>query len=418
MPTIEELSSRVSAMGQTAPPGLKPPPSAVSSGKQTITFGDPGGDTAVEGMPPGLGGPSMLAPVPPMRPAGGIPIQPASPLSAAGTPRVTAAGAGMVRQNIATPPRITPNDGVRVDNGAGAPVSLSNPVVPTSTQPTGSIPMRPAGAVPGVNPNTQNPVPPQAPQQEEPAFNTNPKGKNKKGGKKSIFIYVGAGGLIFVFILLLIIAKGNAGPGNENVPTPTPEAPVEDFQEYEDPFGLGNGDEWIVDTFKYTEAELASLRRVGYTGTEIEDAQLLETPASELIEKAEQEREAYLNETLKPYYDGRSDEFKALENETWVGLPELDVNTIPSTPEEYDGILIKSVTMNTDYEKVTPRGNQLWLKIYIEKDKSDWVYYQCNYREWNALDDEGNVVVTFSITTLDTAEKYYESWKVDSITVY
>ena len=416
MPTIEELAMRASRDGTQVPPGLRPAPGAIPappSGKQTITFGDP--DEQMPASPIGGGVPITPPPVSP-RPA-------PSALTAAGAPRVTAAGAGMVRQNIATPPRITPNDGTRVDNGAT--VSLANPNVPTSPMPTTSGGMRPLGGGPmGGAPGSI--IPPAPPVNEEPPApaptdngggrKPNNNGEKKKGGK-NLWILIGAGVTIFLIIVLAIVAKNNEGSAG-NAPTPTPETTVQDFQEYDDPFGLGNGDEWIIDTFKYTELELASLRRVGYTSTEIEDAQLLETPAQELIDAAEAERQKYLEETIKPYYEARSEEFKELESQTWLGLPELDEDTIPSTPEEYDSLRTTSKTVNTDYEKVDPRGKQLWLKIYTDKTKTDWVYYQCNYREWNSLDNEGNVVVNFQITTLETADKYYEDWRVVSITVY
>ena len=305
-----------------------------------------------------------------------------------------------VQQNIASPSTITPNDGVRVDEG----------VMPSSINGVGE-------EAPSNSSQTPTRIP------EVPQRNKSNKSGNNKGGKSggktkliSILICVG----LLVIIILLIVFKDRGVSSILPDPTPTPSNSdiVQDFQEYEDPFGLGNGDDWITSSFTYSESERAALRRVGYTGDEIEQFQLEEKSAEELIEEAEKLRTEYLEETLAPFYDGRSEEFKALENQTWIGLSPLDENTMPATPEDYDNVKQKETTINTDYEKVTPRGNQLFLKIYTNKTHSNWVYYQCNYRQWNLLEESGNLVVTVTISSFESEAGVYEQWIVDSITVY
>lgn len=301
------------------------------------------------------------------------------------------------QQNFTSPATIRPNDGVRVDEGA----DLLNP--------NGSVP----NPSPSPNPNP-NPNP-------KPGPNPNPNPKAGSSGKKDSKIKLWAiaivVGLLLVLILLIVFKDRGSNDIMGADPTPTPEI-VQDWEEYEDPFGLGNGDEWEVVAFAYTAEELASLRRVGYTADEIEQFQLEEKDAESLVEEAEKAREEYLEETLEPFYKGRSEKFKKLEASTWIGLEEVDRDDIPTTPEQWDAVSTSSVTINTDYEKVEPRGHQLFLKIYISDDDDDWIYYQCSYKEWSQLKDKGNIVVIANKHVLDTEENYYEYWEVEGINIY
>ena len=309
-------------------------------------------------------------------------------------------------QPIASPSTIAPGDGVRVDEGAS--------LTPTSINGQGEE--APKGPNPNPNPNAGRP---------NPNPNPNAGSAGKKGGKgsmKNILIAVVAGVVLFGIIILLILGKGNDGAGTGDIlPSPTT-APgdnlVQDWVEYDDPFGLGGEDEWVTTAFTYTEEELTNLRRVGYTGTEIEAFALEEKPAQELIEAAEKLREEYLEETIEPYYKGRSEKFKTLEASTWVGLEEVDYDALPSTTDDFWNITKENVTINTDYEKVEPRGHQLFLKIYINDEKDDWIYYQCKMDEFYRLKESGNLIVIAVKHTFTKEDSTYEYWEIEGINIY
>ena len=321
------------------------------------------------------------------------------------------------QQNISTPQTLTPNSGVRVDEG----------VLPTPSSINGNGEQAPRVPLPtpasAPTPAVQNPVPENSnsPSESQQESSRPAKKKKKKGSLKTTLISVGLGAGLIVILLLLIVLKdkGPTTPGDVLTnPTPPTSDIVQEFQEYDDPFGLGGEDEWIVSTFEYTEQEYADLRRVGYTSSEIEDFKSKELEAAPLIEQAKEERKAYLDETVAPYYDGRSDEFKKLEQDTWVGLPMIEDSSIPDTTEELDTLTNRQVTINTDFEKVEPRGNQLFIKVYTDKKHSSWVYYQCSFYQWYQLEDEGNIVAEATITTFETEDTVCEIWKIDTIIVY
>lgn len=310
-------------------------------------------------------------------------------------------------QPIASPSTIAPGDGVRVDEGAS--------ITPTSINGNGEA--APSGPNPNPNPNAGRPNPNPNPK----AGSAGNKGGGGKSSLKNILIASVAAIGIFGIIILLILGKGNGGAGTDVLPTPTT-APaddiVQDWVEYEDPFGLGGEDQWVTNAFTYTEEELENLRRVGYTGTEIDNFALEEKPAQELIEAAEKAREEYLEETIEPYYKGRSEKFKKLEASTWVGLEEVEDGALPDSDEDFWNISKTNVTINTDYEKVEPRGHQLFIKIYINDEKDDWVYYQCTMNEYHQLKDSGNIIVIAKKHTFTTEDTSYEYWEIEGVNIY
>ena len=196
---------------------------------------------------------------------------------------------------------------------------------------------------------------------------------------KSKMIFIGIGIVIIVIIFIGSFFKRGGTPAVEPTPTiePTPTEALE----------------WIIpepETWHYQPVDAARLRAAGYTSYEIEQHELTQTNVDYLIKQAEEARQAWLDETMKPLYDGRSEEFKKLENETWLGQEVMDEAVWKSA-----GILYTN-RKNLDYEKIEPRGHQLWLKIYLNKEGTDWFYHLCNAEDWSKLDDAGNVVVSYT----------------------
>ena len=103
-----------------------------------------------------------------------------------------------------------------------------------------------------------------------------------------------------------------------------------------------------------------------------------------------------LTNTL-PTYDLTSDAYKEIIGETWMSLPER-TDIVEWTK---DNLAYKhSVQQNLDYEKVTPYGNQLFLKVYLDASTHDsWFFLCITPEQWNMLDDKGNVVVDYEYQT-------------------
>ena len=136
----------------------------------------------------------------------------------------------------------------------------------------------------------------------------------------------------------------------------------------------------------FTDEEVILLREAGYTGGEIESFAEYEMDASELINSAEAKQEELIAEKMKPYIDSKSDEYKALEASTWVGLEELVVD------EEISKYDYHTTTLNLDYEKIPTMGAQLFIKIYW--DEVGYCFMQVKPKNWLLMQDEGNIVVS------------------------
>ena len=110
--------------------------------------------------------------------------------------------------------------------------------------------------------------------------------------------------------------------------------------------------EWTEPPFEYMDIEIENLRDAGYTGDEIEQFESEMIPADTLIEEAEERRKAIYESEVAPYWDNTSDEYKFLEEMTWVGGEEFDFNI-----DEIDGWERKGSVLNLDYKKVPLHGN-------------------------------------------------------------
>ena len=156
----------------------------------------------------------------------------------------------------------------------------------------------------------------------------------------------------------------------------------------------------IYPTFAYTADEIANLRKVGYTGDEIESYEQQSMPASDLISQAEAEREAWVQEAVAPYFDTASEEWKNFMNTTWYGLPKVE----SYNPDPLSSQII-NYTLNADYEKVESYGHQLFIKIYLNAE-GDYAFMITTPDRYAELADSGNMVVNITYTQTGDGQKF------------
>ena len=147
----------------------------------------------------------------------------------------------------------------------------------------------------------------------------------------------------------------------------------------------------FVILFQYLPEEVKQLRAAGYTGDEIEAYQIMEKDVQELLDEAAKEQQEYVDKFLAPLYDTTSDAYKENLRNTWLGLDERS-----DVPEFVDYMFVNSKTQNLDFEKVPVRGNQIYLKVYLDDvEHNDYFFMNCDPRRFMELGDSGNIVVTY-----------------------
>lgn len=210
-----------------------------------------------------------------------------------------------------------------------------------------------------------------ADEQEEPQKGK--KGGGGDGGGSPMKIIAIIGGIIVVIVIVVF--------GMMKI-VPTVMGPTEEETE------------WTEPPFEYMDIEIENLRDAGYTGDEIEQFEMEMIPADTLIEEAEERRKAIYESEVAPYWDNTSDEYKFLEEMTWVGGDEFDFNI-----KEMDSWERKGSTLNLDYKKVPLHGYQCFLRVEMRKAdpekgrKAGYCYMFVDPERYAELADEGNINV-------------------------
>ncbi len=212
------------------------------------------------------------------------------------------------------------------------------------------------------------------------------------------FILVVAVGCALVALIVFMVVSGKKGkePPAEEVPLDLPvvEEPVIEEPVVEEPVIMAN----------YTADQMNNLRAIGITSDEITNYMENNVPYEYVYNTLMEQYWGWHLMNELPTYDMTSDKYKEVINQTWMSLPErhdLAEWTTDYIAYSYD------VEANLDYEKVTPYGNQLFLKIYLDDNTHDsWFFLNIKPEEWNMLGPKGNVVVNY---TYQTHYKPYES---------
>lgn len=148
----------------------------------------------------------------------------------------------------------------------------------------------------------------------------------------------------------------------------------------------------------FDDATRKRLRILGYTGDEIDYAYAQGIDEDELIETAEKDfEEAQLKELKKLANKSSNSNLKYLFNETQAGLKSLPV---PSK-KQIGGLTEER--FNVDYKKVSPRGNQLYIKLDLGKMGTSFM--QLDPVDYIKLKSSGNIVV--DITYRKIGSNYY-----------
>ena len=88
--------------------------------------------------------------------------------------------------------------------------------------------------------------------------------------------------------------------------------------------------------------------------------------------------------------DNASPEYKELMSKTWLGQEEMYLS------EDVDSYAYYMETLNLDYEKLEPRGNQLYLKVFFNNGKA--FFMTVTPQRYIELRERGNIVVKLEYT--------------------
>lgn len=227
-------------------------------------------------------------------------------------------------------------------------------------------------------------------EEEEETLDSTKREPNKK---MIIIIAIILGILVAGIIIYAIFSnKGKNGTTSSFVDQIT-----ENDEEYIDNNGYYTDEEdtGFIEKFSYTQDEVTELRAYGYTGDEIEQYEIEEKSAEELLNEAKLAMQKAYEEQWGVYVDSTSKGFKKLNRLTWLGLPKT---TLPKNSKNEDGIYNgyeEIHTRNVDYVKVEPRGYQTFIKCTMSDGSS--FFYSIDPRRYIELKDSGNIVleVTF-----------------------
>lgn len=214
-------------------------------------------------------------------------------------------------------------------------------------------------------------------------------------GKGKIIIFAILGLVVIAIICWVVFTMKNKQNNNTTQPVEV-EPPI---QSTENQLSFETNDysdgyyEEAVDVSFYSEEQIEQLRSFGYTGTEIEQYTTEEKSFYELKQEAEDARKEWLNAAIKPFMDTASDEFKYAYNSTWLSLQPVDMDTITSTYGFYEN------TENLTYEKIPLYGHQLYIRVFLNPEKTDWFLLSITPERYHELADQGNIVVTYGYNT-------------------
>lgn len=195
-------------------------------------------------------------------------------------------------------------------------------------------------------------------------------------------------GALFIFVL----GKKNGASTNDSG----------DDYSYDDSGDSYSDEFWEEDTQSaqeiytgnFTDKEIESLRKWGYTGDEIEyymnsglDYDTLVSSAKELQSDAQKEVIDELNDTASGAY-------KKLLNMTWLGGKDFKVKKInPDTDE--NGISYEDIIENVDYVKCGAKGKQLFIRCTLDDGTN--IFMMVPPERWVTMRKKGNIVIQYTL---------------------
>ena len=207
-------------------------------------------------------------------------------------------------------------------------------------------------------------------------------------------IIIGAIILVVLIIGVLVVQAVSKKSKEPEVEETAEQVPMDDWIIVEEPVE----EEPPAPTSVYTAEQVQNLLAAGASQQNIEEWQANNVNYTYVYYTMLEKYYGFQLENKLPLYETASDEYKAMLEDTWLSLPErTDVQEW--TKDAYLAYTYE-VKQNLDYEKVTPYGNQLFLKVYLDADvHASWFFLNISPEEWNQLDDQGNVVVDYTYCT-------------------
>lgn len=139
---------------------------------------------------------------------------------------------------------------------------------------------------------------------------------------------------------------------------------------------------------------VTTLRKLGYTGDEIQAAQNAGADLNAMAEEAQKLRDEEAKEALVRMSDSASEEFLHMANYSVFSMPFIE---FPETENSFDRInLPGSYIVNADYEKVDTYGNQLYIKLKIAN--GTYAFMSLDPLRWSEIPSSGNMVVKITYT--------------------
>lgn len=216
------------------------------------------------------------------------------------------------------------------------------------------------------------------------------------------YVYLGGAVLLVLIIAVVVIAtwrkdddstdsaaelEENDFLDTEEVDIVMDDVYVDDNQD--DDTNYDDYDDYVGTVSDITTEETDELRRLGYTGDEIELAISYGLNYQSLVDHATELRNQEAKDALARMSDTAGEEFKEIMNYTYMGQPEF-INPTGDRSEYEESRT--SVKVNADYVKCPVNGTQLWLKCHIAQDA--YIWYLCSPPRWLSLPDEGNIVLS------------------------
>lgn len=148
------------------------------------------------------------------------------------------------------------------------------------------------------------------------------------------------------------------------------------------------------DSSPVSSSDTETLRKLGYTGDEIDLAISTGMDIQAMIDAAQQLQDEAAREAINRMSEFLSPEFQHIYNNSIFFMPEQPFIAPQSfeTKHSYSG----SYIVNADYEKIDTYGYQLWIKVKIANNT--YAFMQVVPSRWETLPDTGNIVVRVDYT--------------------
>ena len=207
--------------------------------------------------------------------------------------------------------------------------------------------------------------------------------------------YVFIGGAIILVLIIAIIIFASRKKKQETYEY------YDDTEYYDDSATLVINDEPVTEpepepeitdlNALLTDEDKKLLRKMGYTGDEIEIAISHNFSVDDLVKKAQKLHDEESRESLVRMSDAASEEFRYIVGNTYFSQVGQDFVSQIGIPVSQTVRSSGKYKVNADYTKCPTYGTQLYLKCRIAEDV--YIWYAIDPHRWDQLPDKGNMVL-------------------------